>query len=212
LIVARTASELSSTSAILGAFNHATWKDKRDFYGNAESFLFQLAPTIHVHPATGVDSNFMYLHSSTTEQRDGMFEAVNSPALGLGFGGCLERPRLFFPESLTGCAADFLDRTYSSGSLLPNEALERFEIEDLEVWAVGGAAVIEESLKKQEQYRAAKNAALLEAQRVHDKSFLAQDFQSGLIESKLFAHQDTVRGRQDFRVDDNHGGYKIEQH
>ena len=129
---------------------------------------------------------------------------------GLGFGGCLEKPRLFIPETFTGCSADFFDRTYASGVLLPNEAMEKFEIEDLEVWAVGGAAVIEHALKKQEEYREIKDAALLEAGKVHDKSSLAQDFQTGLMDSKLLAHRVSVRGRQEFAVDEQHGGYKLE--
>jgi hypothetical protein len=122
----------------------------------------------------------------------------------------MENPRLFFPESLMGCSAGVVDRTYASGSLVPNEALEKFEIEDLEVWAVGGVAVIEQALAKQDEYRQCQHVAITDAASLRDKAFVLSDFSSGLMESKLFKHKDQTRGRHEFLVDDQHGGYKLE--
>jgi hypothetical protein len=122
----------------------------------------------------------------------------------------MERPRLFFPESLTGCSAGVVDRTYVSGSLLPNDALEKFEIGDLEVWGIGGAAIIEKALLKREEHRQRQHAAELDAASIHDKSFVLSDFASGLMENKVFKHREHVRGRPEFSVDEQHGGYKLQ--
>jgi TLD len=204
LVVIRTKAE----GSVLGAMCHSTWKDRRHYYGSPEAFLFQLAPEVHVHPATGAESNFMYLHRTPPMIDD--LTPIEAQPHGLGLGGCMQKPRLFIPESMTRCSADFVDRTFASGSLLPNEAMERFEIDELEVWGVGGAAVIEQALAKRDEFRQLQHAAQVDAGSVRDKSFVVEDFTSGLMDNKLFEHQQTVRGRHEFQVDDLHGGYKLQ--
>jgi hypothetical protein len=186
---------------------HSTWKDKNHFYGTSESFLFQLGPAIHVHPPTGIESNFVYLHGSP--RKSDCLASLESRVYGLGFGGCMEKPRLFIPEALVDCSAGIVDRTYAPGGMLSNDALEKFEIEDLEVWGVGGAAVIEQALVKREEHRQLQRIAELDAASVRDKSFVVSDFSSGLMESKLFKHREQARGRNEFSVDEQHGGYKL---
>jgi hypothetical protein len=90
------------------------------------------------------------------------------------------------------------------------ECLEKFEIQYLEVWGVGGDAVITQGLRDRAQHRQRTDTALSRARSVKDKTAFAKDMKSGLIMNKLFAHDDQVRGRQDFRVDEKHGGYTLE--
>jgi hypothetical protein len=45
--------------------------------------------------------------------------------------------RLFIPESMEAWSADLLDQTFESGNLLSVQALEKFEIDNLEIWGVG---------------------------------------------------------------------------
>lgn len=194
--------------AVAGAFTTDTWKESKDFFGNPECFLFQLHPSVRIHRAVGHDHNFMYLHSKHSH---GPIERESGTLPnGIGFGGCLEKPRLFIPESFEHCSADFLDRTFESGSLLPEEALEKFELTTLEVWGVGGDEVITQALRSRAEYRDRTDTAILKARMIHDKKFLAEDMQSGLIMTDIFKHREETRGRHDFAVDEKHGGYKIE--
>lgn len=150
----------------------------------------------------------MYLHS---EHIHGPAQTKSSTLPhGLGFGGCLEKPRLFFPETLEHCSADFLDHTFESGNLLPIEALEKFEISSLEIWGVGGDDIITSALRERAEYRERTDTAIAKARVIYDKSFIATDMKSGLIQGNLFSHRQDVRGREEFQVDDEHGGYKIE--
>jgi len=167
----------------------------------------ELEPHLRVHrPKEGGEDHYMYLHSTSY--------SVGFPhdhPFGLGMGGTLTKPRFFIPESLEHASADFLDKTFESGELLPAQDLEQFEIQHLEVWAVGGTAVIQQALRDRAQHREIAQATLERARSVTDRSAFAQDLQSGLIpNSHLFAHAEEVRGRQEFRVDEEHGGYLVD--
>ena len=203
LVVIRT-----TENAILGALAHSPWKEGRKFYGDSESFIFELCPNVRVHRPIGKESNFMYLHSDVQEGILG--PVIDELPKGLGFGGSLAKPRLFVPTSFEHCSAGFLDKTFEPGELLPPSALEMFEISSMEVWAVGGAKLINEGYKDRSEYRDRMEVALERARIVSDKSQLIADLQSGLIPNSLFSHQRNVRGRHDFSVDENHGGYKID--
>lgn len=148
----------------------------------------------------------MYMHVNT----DG--EACKGHPHGLGFGGSLEHPRFFVPESLERCSAGFFDRTFQDGELLPLDSLEKFEIHTLEVWGVGGDDVIKKAVSDRAAYRKRHEEILVRARIVHDKKQFAEDMQTGLIPNVLYAHQAKSRGRHDFVVDNDHGGYKIEGH
>ena len=206
----------TTTNAVLGAFTVSQWKESKDYYGTAETFLFQLKPTLNIYRAAFKKGhNFMYLHSDA-----GTFHSLlANPDVtlgiphGLGFGGTLSEPRLFIPESFENCTAGSLDRTFESGPLLPSEDLEKFEIKCLEIWAVGDEKTIEKGLRDRDSHREATANLIEQARVVNDKTAFAKDLESGLVpNSKLFAHQECARGRHDFTVDDKHGGYKIEQH
>lgn len=192
--------------AVLGAFAALPWKDSIHFQGDSACFLFQLSPTTKVFLPTGRDENFVYCHS---ESFDGSL-SVNRTH-GLGFGGTAEKPRLFIPESLEECTAvAFSDRTYQEGDLLPMDALEKFQIKALEVWGVGGQAAISKGMHDRAEYRERTDTMIHRAKSVTDKSQFVKDLKSGLIPNKTYAFQEDVRGRSIFKVDEKHGGYKID--
>ena len=190
----------TTAGGILGAFTAATWKDSRDFYGTSEGFLFQLNPEVKLYYASGRQEHYCYLHNGS--------KLNHSLPPGLGFGGSLSKPRLFVPASFEGCSAESFDLTYDAGNLVAPECLEKFEIQTLEVWAVGQESV--EGLEARAAHRERTTQALDQARRIRDKSAFADDMKSGLIPNELFAHREQARGRHDFSIDDVHGGYKVD--
>jgi hypothetical protein len=193
--------------AILGAFASMPWKDAEHYYGDSESFVFQLVPSLRVFRATGKDDHFMYCHSAA---HAGKVVADDHPH-GIGFGGTESKPRLFVPESLEECSASFLDDTYEAGDLLPKDAMEKFRIKYMEAWGVGGDEAINKAVRARAEYRERTDTTIQRARVIQDKSQFVTDMQSGLILTESFSHQDQARGRSEFVVDDEHGGYKIEQ-
>lgn len=191
---------------ILGAFASQPWRDTDHFYGTSESFVFQIEPVLRVFHATGKDNHFMYCHGSS---KRGSFVGQEIPPLGLGFGGSIYKPRLFLPESLEECSADFFDSTYESGDLLPKEAMESFRIKHLEVWGVGGDKVMASALQERSNYRDRVNASIDRARTVLGPSVFVDDLKSGLIPNKIF-NTTQVRGNQEYCVNDSQGGYKLE--
>lgn len=192
--------------AVLGAFAALPWKDALHFQGDSACFLMQLSPTTKLFLPTGRDENFVYCHS---ESFNGALP--DSHRLhGLGFGGSIEQPRLFIPASLEECHAAFFDRTYQEGELLPAEALEKFQIKEMEVWGVGGEAAISQGMHDRAKHRELTDTMIHRAKTVTDKTAFVKDLRSGLIPNKVYKHQDDVRGEERFEVDEEHGGYKID--
>jgi hypothetical protein len=196
---------------IIGAFASATWKDSFNYQGTSECFLFQLHPQFTVQWASGPQDHFMYMNSGQRHS------SLTSPQLeslphGIGFGGSItNKPRLFIPVTLEHCSAEFLDRTYDAGEILPLDNLERFEIDRMEVWGVGAPEVLSTALQKQSEYRFQQNEIINRARRVQDKSDFVKDLTSEFATSTVFKHREETRGRHDFSVDEEHGGYKIER-
>lgn len=121
-------------------------------------------------------------------------------AHGIGFGGTVDRPRLFLAESFDNCRAASQDLTFEKGALLDTKS-PTFEIDNLEVWGIGGTEVVLEALGERSKERGIKSAAIQKARKV-DKAAFLDDFKSGLIESKAFAHRGEIRGRDSACVDD----------
>ena len=208
----------TTEGAVIGGFTATPWKEAKSFYGTQESCLFRFRPDLAIfEPTEGQnlelvaskgERNFMHLHT-----REGTLHGHEKClyAHGLGFGGTVERPRFFIPETLEKCSAGYLDNAFQMGNLLPDDALEKFEIMDLEVWGVGGSERIAESLQVQLEYRQRTSDLIHGVRTVRDKSQFARDMSSGLIyDNKTFAHQEQTRGRAAFNVDDEHGGYKLD--
>jgi len=195
-------------NAIIGAFTETPWKDSLNHYGSSACFLFQLYPELRTYWPSGQENNFMYMHS--TEHCRTIIPSLKDMPQGLGFGGnTLTKPRLFIPETLENCSAGFLDKTFETGDILPFEALEKFEVKVLEFWAVGDDELIDIALKKQVEYRNRLNEAIQRVRTVHDKTAFVKDLETGFIINKLYMHREQARGRNEFEVDDLHGGYKI---
>lgn len=192
-------------NAMIGAFVATPWKDSIHFQGDASSFLFQLYPTLKLFYPTGEENHFVYCHSKSFEGN-----LPDKHAHGIGFGGGIEKPRFFIPESLEECSADFFDHTFKQGDMLPSDALEKFQIRTMEVWGVGGDEVITKAMRERAEHRDLTDTAILRARVVADKTQFAKDMRDGLVPNKVFEHQGDVRGSVKFQVDDQHGGYKID--
>ncbi len=120
----------------------------------------------------------------------------------------MQEPRLFIAESFDDCVASDADLTFGRGRLLGNaidallgksnvgekNAGKFFDIDSLEVWGVGGTDVVEEALGARAKQRDIRQAAINKARKV-DKAAFLEDFQSGLIDSKAFAHRNQIQGR-----------------
>ena len=179
---------IQSGTSIFGAFTVSPWKESKEYYGNHDCFLYQLAPKMAVYRPTGNAQNFMYCNSFARSR------GYDQQAHGIGFGGTVDQPRLFLAESFDNCRAAPQDMTFESGRLLDENKGSTFEIDTLEVWGVGGTEVVQEALGARSRQRDIKNAAIQNARKV-DKAQFLDDFRSGLIESKAFQHRDQIRGR-----------------
>lgn len=195
--------EMSSDRGKFGAYTTSRWKESPDFYGSdGNSFLFQMEPHFQImHP---ISSNGTYGRRSKRNFNYCKIRGPFSPgqARGIGLGGTIKKPRLFLSECLDKCHALNHDMTFAPGKLLSDKknefgdlmARSDFEIDYLEVWGVGGEEVVQKALGAQNQHRAVMDASLHKARKV-DKSQFLDDFNSGLIESKAFAHREQIRGR-----------------
>lgn len=176
-----------------GAFTASAWKESKDFYGNHDCFLYQILPQTAVYRPAGRASpssgHFMYCNSFARSR------GYDQQAHGIGFGGTVDKPRLFLPESFDNCHAGSDDLTFEKGALLGTPGISTFDIDTLEVWGVGGSELVQESLKARKQQREYRQATIQKARKV-DKAAFLDDLRSGLIESKAFAHRDQIRGRQ----------------
>lgn len=194
---------IQSGDCLFGAFTASPWKESKDFYGNHDCFLYQLLPKTAVFRPSGNASNFMYCNSFARSR------GYDQQAHGIGFGGTVDQPRLFIAESFDNCRAAAQDMTFESGRLLDSKSLQ-FEIDNLEVWGVGGTQVVQEALGARSRQRDIKHAAIQKARKV-DKAQFLDDFRSGLIDSKAFAHRQQIRGREGAAIDDdNPNKYKYE--
>jgi len=191
----------AENGCIFGAKTSTAWKESKDFYGNSDCFLFTIKPTMKVMRPRGNGTNYMYCNSiSRSRGYDGL-------AHGIGFGGNSEKPRLFISETFDGCMAGASDLTFEAGQMLHSQRddgsnpTKYFDLEALEVWGVGGDAVVSEALGNRHKQREIVASNIRKARKV-DKAQFLDDFKSGLIESKAFRHRDEIRGRGDCHIDD----------
>ena len=192
----------ATNGGIFGAFTASAWKETKDFYGSSDCFLYQLISMTAVYRPSGGGANFMYCNS------EGRSRGYDGQAHGIGFGGDVHKPRLFISETFENCIALSQDLTFEHGILLPKTpdgAMQTsFDIDSLEVWGVGGDAVVAEALGARFRQREIVDANLRKARKV-DKAAFLDDFRGGLIESKAFAYRDQIRGRADASIDERNG-------
>ena len=110
---------------------------------------------------------------------------------------------------MENCTAGVMDKTFRQGDLLPNNALEKFNIKSLEVWGCGGEEAIKDGLKARVEHREVVEAVIHDARVIKDKSKFVEDI--NLIDTKLYKHREEARGRAEFRVDDKHDGYVLDR-
>jgi TLD len=192
----------STSGGIFGAFTASTWKESKDFYGNTDCFLLQLSPRTAVYRPTANERNFMYCNSAARSK------GYDQQAHGIGFGGSVQEPRLFLPESFEDCVAASQDLTFENGRLLPDldvageqQSKKYFDIDSLEVWGVGGSDVVQAAFQARDASRAITDEAIRRARKV-DKAQFLDDFRAGTIESKAFQHRQQIDGRADCDVQD----------
>lgn len=183
----------SKTNKTFGAFASQPWTKQSSpgFYGDENSFLFELQPTFRVLRANDSGAcNFQYFYYDkrptppTAAKRNG-----HKHENGLGLGGLPKRPRFFISASLDTCRLGSRDGTFESDH--DNKASDSlWNLHSLSVWGVGG-----ESALRALTHRRSMQEANLQKVRQVDKAAFLNDFRSGLIESKMFGHREEMRNR-----------------
>ncbi|CAB9522721.1 TLD domain-containing protein KIAA1609 [Seminavis robusta] len=205
--------ESSKTNQTFGAFASQPWikQDAPEFYGDGDSFLFQLEPKFHVMRAGAADMSrqrqqwsphyqYFYLDKNNLQNQPPTTISTNKDdskkhESGIGLGGTRRRPRFFISSSLDHCHLGSSDATFAasvdqsatSGILLQNPF---WELHSLEVWGLGGTA----AMLSLQRHRSVQDAHLQKARQV-DKAAFLNDFRSGLIESKMFGFREEMRNR-----------------
>ncbi|KAL3816629.1 hypothetical protein ACHAXA_004811 [Cyclostephanos tholiformis] len=196
-----------NATVTLGAYTASKWeKNKRDFFGTPDCFLFQLQPTLRVLnslPKSGTrGGHYMYFHSNTNVQTNNPLRKDDLTE-GLGFGGTVRKPRLFIDGNLEYCSVSDQDTSFEEGCLgLPPSndpfssmlSTSTYNIYSLEVYAVGDETSIHGGFRAQRQHRDIADATLRNARTVDKAAFLG-DMRNGFIETKAFAHRGQVDGR-----------------
>lgn len=205
----------TKTNHTFGAFASQPWtkQDGPVYYGDGDSYIFQLEPKFEVLRATTGQSNsnkhqqqhypmphyqYFYLNKNNQFAPSTIpgWPTDNHPKhkSGIGLGGSKRRPRFFIASSLDHCHLGSSDATFeaadedsSSNSVLKNQS---WDLQSLEVWGLGGDA----ALKSLERHRSKEDAHLQKARQV-DKSAFLTDLRAGLIESKMFGFHEDIRGR-----------------
>ncbi|XP_043843379.1 MTOR-associated protein MEAK7 isoform X2 [Dromiciops gliroides] len=110
---------------IFGGFSSHSWAVKGQFQGDSRSFLFTISPSIAVYTYSGYNDHYMYLnHGQQTIPN------------GLGMGGQFDYFGLWIDHDFGKGHSKANPRcsTYNSPQL---SARENFELDTIEVWAVG---------------------------------------------------------------------------
>ena len=196
-----------------GAYTCTPWsQESASFYGNSDCFLFRLCPEpFAVYRPKGGGGNssggIEPFGTTTSSEKDETrnFQYFNPEARskgydglahGVGFGGSPELPRLYIDETLDGSCARADDLTFDNGPLLSGNSATNgsFEVEALEAYGVGSSQLIEEALFARDGQREDVAKRIRQAMKGAKGQFL-EDFQSGLVGSKLFQHRNEMRGR-----------------
>ncbi|XP_058786553.1 uncharacterized protein LOC131661140 [Vicia villosa] len=155
LVAASSGSDHEGNSAIrkfvIGAQTNEGLENKDVFYGTA-GCLYSLNPVFHVFPPTGKEKNFVYSHLHPTGRA---YQSHPKP-VGVAFGGTPGNERIYIDEDFSKLTIRHhaVDKTYQSGSLLPDQGFLPTEalISEVEVWGLGGKAAkeVQDSYKKRE--------------------------------------------------------------
>ena len=207
--------EKEDGEVVFGAYSTARWKESKEPYsqgfGGEAPFIFRSLPTFAVMQQTsagvgsdGGSNGLQYLNTFARSR------GYDSKSYGLGFGkSCGVRGRdpsadggrLFireeFVNNIARSGGGGGDSTFEKGSLVPKSWRGTFDIIDLEVWAIGNRGTIEKGMTGRTGERHERDANVRKAKTV-DKAAFLDDFKSGFMDSKAFAHQEQVDyGRAD---------------
>lgn len=145
---------------------------------------------MHGHPSTATST------TKLTAKAKASFANENLLVHGLGIGGSSSLPRLHLTDTLENCRAVDYCSLFEAGDLLlgrAQDSLNYFDVDCIEVWAVGGDEWIQESLLAQQSKKAIMESNRTKARTVNKKHFL-QDLVGGILSvdhkpSGFFAHQ-----------------------
>jgi TLD len=212
-VASDSSSKRSSVRATtIGFYTTSPWVESNQMTGTTESFLFAVNEDqeIHFFRQRKTGQPVMYCHPSTLSLtgRRRAAASCNGKALattdglvhGIGVGGSPTQPRLHLTESFEECRALDYCPSFDGGDLLlgaGKDSLNYFDVECIELWAVGGDEWIADSLLARDRQRSILEATHAKSRKVDNAQFL-RDFQGGILGShKLFSHVQHVTDRCD---------------
>ena len=214
----RTKMTTTTTTTTMGFYTTSPWIESQLMTGTTESFLFAMneeKQDIHFFHPRQKGQPVMYCHPSTyhASTRHVLTQGGNAMAKrdglvhGIGIGGSPSQPRLHLTESLEECRAMDYCPLFDGGDLMlgaGKDSLNYFDVECIEVWAVGGDEWIADSLQARQRQRSILQATQQKARKI-DKAQFYMDFQAGLLGShqqqqhhQLFSHLEHTANRCDF--------------
>ncbi|XP_072974503.1 uncharacterized protein [Typha angustifolia] len=143
-------SDPSAGRWVIGILTEQGFENKDTYFGRT-GYLYAIDPIFHVRSPSGKEQNFMYCHLHSTR----LYEPRPKP-VGLAFGGTLGNERIFLDEDFARVTVrhHVVDKTYQTGSLIPNQGFLSAEasILEVEVWGFGGERAKEQqnAYKKRE--------------------------------------------------------------
>ena len=184
---------LGVESVVFGALAADRWKEERKFFGGSSTFLFTLTPELRIlGPRVGGESNFQWLSTKTS----------NPKTHGLAMGGTadLRGKRIFLPSSLDEGWAGSSCGTFQSGTLVPSWARRNsdddvFDIDSIEIWAVGGDHQIASALQARGKQRALNEDTMQKARSVDRAAFFNSTFDQEMFLGKTMAHKSEMQNR-----------------
>lgn len=208
IFIVKAFDKMNQTTQVFGCFASQPWLKQKtpDYFGDEESFLFQLQPKFRVYRASqqGFLSNYQYFFSDKEDNSTPQGYDVKSHANGIGLGGSMRRPRFFIDASLKSCHLGPIDATFDNAKDNNTDNIETWEMLSLQVWGVGGkeamvAHAMRQSEKEQKELKArqreeakTKKDKAIKQRKVNKVTFLTDVFTEG-VKSKMGAHGDECR-------------------
>jgi hypothetical protein len=179
--------EAKHARVVFGALATERWREDRRFFGSSSTILFALSPDFKIlRGGSGAESNYQWLNT----------RASNRKTHGLAFGGSSDfrNHRIFLPSSMDYCVATGVCGTFEAGALVPSYAQRTegagvFDIDTIEVWAVGGDRAIEDAIKARGLTRELKADALQKARKCDKAAFFGNAFDAENFLGKTMAHR-----------------------
>jgi hypothetical protein len=152
------------------------------------------------------------------DQSAGAYQWLNTGTYaaphGLGFGGSnmkggIDNFRLWIPDTLEDCIIRDNDLTYESGNLLPGidtesslttnskfipQSEHHFEIDGIEIWAVGGDEIWQSGAEAQKQTRSIQDKNIERARKVDKAQFFNNDFDREFFLAKTLGNDNSANG------------------